>query len=150
VRLKIMSPQPDPDQIAQELRVVIGVLRRRLRATDADGDLTMPESAALARLDRGGPATAAALAKAEQMSPQSMGATLGRLENRGLVAREPDPDDGRRIVLSITPAGVETMRGRRSARAAQLARALESEFSGPELRALAAAAELLRRLAEAL
>jgi DNA-binding MarR family transcriptional regulator len=145
-----MSSAPDPDQVAHELRVVIGLLRRRLRQTGVDGELTMPEAAALARLDRGGPATAAALAKAEQISPQSMGATLAGLEGRGLVAREPDPADGRRIVLSPTPAGVEAMQGRRSARAAQLARALQAEFSGPELRTLAAAVVLLERLAEAL
>jgi DNA-binding MarR family transcriptional regulator len=145
-----MSSGPDPDQVAHELRVVIGLLRRRLRKIGVDGELTMPEAAALARLDRGGPATAAALAKAEQISPQSMGATLAGLERRGLVAREPDPADGRRIVLSPTPAGVEAMQGRRSARASQLTRALESEFSGPELRTLAVAVGLLERLAEAL
>jgi DNA-binding MarR family transcriptional regulator len=145
-----MSPTADPDELAHELRVAIGLLRRHLLRTDAGGDLRMPEAAALARLDRGGPTTAAALAKAEQISPQSMGVTLARLQNRGLVSRAHDPGDGRRIQLSITPAGVEAMRGRRSARDAVLAGALTSQFSGPELRTLGAATELLRRLAEAL
>jgi DNA-binding MarR family transcriptional regulator len=147
-----MSPSPsiDPEQIAHELGTAAGVLRRRLRRIAADGDVTLPEAAALARLDRDGPATGAALAKAEQISPQSMGATLAGLESRGLVSRAPDPTDGRRIVLSITPAGSETMRGRRSAKVAAMAEILRTEFSGPELRTLAAATELLRRLAESL
>jgi DNA-binding MarR family transcriptional regulator len=145
-----MSPSPDPEELAHELRVAIGLLRRRLRRADVDGDLRMPEAAALARLDRGGPTTAAALAKAEQISPQSMGATLARLQNRGLVSRAGDPGDGRRVVLTITPAGLEAMRGRRSARDAAMALALQEQFSGPELRTLASAAELLQRLGESL
>jgi len=65
----------------------------------------LPESSALTRLDRGGPATASALAKLEQISPQSMGATLGALEARGLVERRPDPADGRKSLLTVTAAG---------------------------------------------
>jgi DNA-binding MarR family transcriptional regulator len=62
-----------------------------LRQAQIEGEQTLPELSALLRLDRGGRATAAALARAEQITPQSMGATLAALEARGLVAREPDP-----------------------------------------------------------
>ena len=86
------------DELATELRTSLGLLLRRLRQAPAAGELTLPETAALARLDRGGPATSADLARAEQISPQSMGATLGELETRGLVKRQPDPSDGRRIL----------------------------------------------------
>src|SRR6202046_5185601 len=87
------------------LRESVGLLLRRMRQQQPDGGLTMPESAALSRLNRGGPTTSSALAKLEQISPQSMGATLAGLEARGLVARHPDPADGRRVVLSGTAAG---------------------------------------------
>ena len=87
------------------LSLSIGLLLRRLRQLKAEGELTLPESAALARLDRGGPTTAGALARLEQISPQSMGATLAGLEERGLVGRTPDPRDGRRILLSLTEPG---------------------------------------------
>ena len=96
---------PDVEQVAAALRVSIGLLLRRLRQAPVPGELTLPESAALTRLDRGGPATASALARLEQISPQSMGATLGALEARGLVERRPDPQDGRRVVMSVTEAG---------------------------------------------
>ena len=70
----------DTAQIAATLRLSIGLLLRRLRQIPTSDELTLSESAALARLDRGGPATAAALARLEQISPQSMGATLAALE----------------------------------------------------------------------
>jgi DNA-binding MarR family transcriptional regulator len=94
--------------------------------------------------------TAAALARHEQIGPQSMGATLASLEQRGLVARAADAQDGRRMILSLTEAGLEVLRSRRTARAQQLARALESRFTPAELRQLATAAPLLERLAQSL
>ena len=55
-----------------------------------------------------------------------MGATIAALETRGLVERTADPDDGRRVVLSVTDAGREVLRDRRNARTEQLARALST------------------------
>ena len=94
--------EPGVTEVALALRVSIGLLLRRLRQIRPDDELSLPETSALARLDRSGPATSSALAKEEQISAQSMGATLAALEARGLVARRPDPDDGRRAVLSLT------------------------------------------------
>lgn len=145
-----MTDDPDVYDIAGALRVSIGLLVRRLRQIKADGGITLPENAALMRLDRGGPATSSALARLEQISPQSMGATIAGLEARGLVERSPDPDDGRRIVLSLTEAGRRLLWDRRTARNEQMAAALTSNFTRAELRQLMAAAPLLERLAEAL
>jgi DNA-binding MarR family transcriptional regulator len=143
-----MMQDPDVGQLAGALRVSIGLLVRRLRQQLAVGELSMPETSALGRLDRGGPATPGALAKQEQISPQSMGATIAALEARGLVERRPDPADGRRAVMHLTAAGVQVVRNRRNARAEQLAKALAAEFTPAELRVLAEAAPLLERLAE--
>jgi DNA-binding MarR family transcriptional regulator len=145
-----MSEDADVSQVAGALQVALGLLRRQLRQTQAHGELTAPETAALARLDRGGPATASALARLEQISPQSMGATLAALESRGLLQRRPDPADGRRVVLSVTDAGLQVLRNRRSARTEQLARALSAGFTRAELRQLTAAAPLIERLAQSL
>src|ERR1700761_3671132 len=112
-----MAHDPDVLEVASALLVSVGLLRRRLRQLQADGELTLPETAVLARLDRGGPTTASALAKVEQISPQSMGATVGALEARGLVVRHADPQDGRRSVLSMTDAGLALLRERRNAKA---------------------------------
>jgi DNA-binding MarR family transcriptional regulator len=145
-----MHRDPDVDQVAGALRVSIGLLLRRLRQAQADGDLSLPESSALVRLDRGGSTTASALAKLEQISQQSMGATLGALEARGLVERRPDPQDGRRAVISATDAGLQALRGRRNARTEQLAKALSTGFTRSELKQLIAVAPLLERLAQSI
>jgi DNA-binding MarR family transcriptional regulator len=145
-----MPREPDIGEIAAALRVNLGLLRRRLRQTTPGDEVTMPEISALARLDRSGPTTATALARLEQISPQSMGATLAALESRGLVARAPDPDDGRRAVVSLSDAGLEVLRHRRTEKTEQLARALATGFTRAELEQLAAAAPLLERLAETL
>ena len=145
-----MVPGPDVNEVAGALRVSIGLLWRRLRQTRPDGELTLPESSALTRLDRGGPATASALAKLEQISPQSIGATLGALEVKGLIERRPDPGDGRRAVLSVTEAGLRLLRDKRNARTEQLAKALSAGFTPAEIQLLAAAAPLLERLAESI
>jgi DNA-binding MarR family transcriptional regulator len=141
---------PSVDQLAGALRVSLGLLVRRLRQVPVEGDLTLSEISALARLDRGGPTTPGALAKQEQISPQSMGATLSGLESRGLIARSADPDDGRRAVMSITEAGLALLRSRRDAKAERLARALTAEFSAEERDQLAAITPLLERLAQSI
>ena len=145
-----MTQDPDIQQLAGMLRVSIGLLLRRLRQVQAEGELTLPESSALARLDRGGPATPTALAKLEQISPQSMGATLGALEARGLVERRPDPEDGRQVVISATEAGLQALRNRRNARTEHLAQALSTGFTRSELERLMAVAPLLERLAQSI
>jgi DNA-binding MarR family transcriptional regulator len=150
-RLMIMSVSSPPPtaQAAAELRATLGLLYRRLRQTRAAGDPSLPESTALSRLDRHGPITAAQLARFEQVSPQSIGATLQSLEARGLIDRAPDPTDGRRMILSLTQAGRETVHSKRAARTEQLTRALTA-LTPEERRQLIAALPALTHLAEEL
>ncbi len=142
----------DVEGLAEALQLGIGLLVRRLRQTRTDEDgLTMPESSALSRLDREGPATAADLARRDRITPQSMGTTLAALAARGLVEGRPDERDGRRTVLSVTPAGRAILRSRRTARGEQIAKGLRSgAFTPAEMAHLRAAAPLLERLAQAL
>lgn len=142
-------PRIRAELLAESLYVALSVLVRRLRQTRDDA-LSVPEIAALLRLESGGPKTLTALAKEERISAQSLGATLSALESRSLVGRRADPEDGRQSVVSITETGRSTLRGRRSGRAAQLTRALAGSFSVEELQTLRAAAPLLERLASAL
>jgi DNA-binding MarR family transcriptional regulator len=90
------------------------------------------------------------LAKAEQISVQSMGTTLSALEARGLVARHPHPSDRRRSVLSITKSGTRLLSDKHNGRAEQLAKALRAGFSAAERRQLMVAAPLIERLAQSL
>jgi DNA-binding MarR family transcriptional regulator len=145
-----MSQDPDVGDVAAALHVSIGLLLRRMRQAPVQGDLTLPEMSALARLDRAASATPGEMAKAEQISPQAMGATLGALEERGLIERRPDPGDGRRAVMSLTEAGRGVLRNKRNARTEQLAKALSARFTRSELTTLMAAAPLIERLGQSL
>jgi DNA-binding MarR family transcriptional regulator/MFS family permease len=140
----------DVHEVAAALRIAVGMLFRKLRQIPSGDELTPAETSALSRLDRGGPATSSDLAKLDRISPQSMGATLAVLEQRGLLERRRDPGDGRRIVLSVTPAGRQVVNDRRSARTDLIAQALRGGFTPAELDLLHAAAPLLERLAEKL
>jgi DNA-binding MarR family transcriptional regulator len=143
-----MSAVQEVEEVAAALYLSVGMLRRRLRQMPAEGGLSLPESSALRRLERDGPSTVTVLARAEQISVQSMGATLGALEARGLIKRQSDPADGRRAVMSVTEAGLAALSDKRNSRIAQLAGALATGFTPAELNQLRAVAPLIERLAE--
>jgi DNA-binding MarR family transcriptional regulator len=143
-----MAEELDVRDVAAALHVSMGLLLRRLRQVREAGGLSVPETSALARLDRNGPATSSELARVEQISPQSMGATLSALEARGLITRDPDARDGRRVVLSVAEAGRQLLRDKRDARTELLAKALADGFTREELDQLMTAAPLLERLAQ--
>ena len=140
----------DEYEVAAALRVAIGLLVRRMRQVQLPGELTLAEIWALKRLDNGGPATSSELARQDRISPQSMGVTLGVLEQRGLIERHRDPADGRRVVLSVTEAGRQLVNDRRGARVEQFAAALRDGFTAAERDQLLAATPLLERLSERL
>jgi DNA-binding MarR family transcriptional regulator len=142
--------EPDPERTACDLRVVLGRLVRRLRQAHEPGELTLSEVSVLSRLDRDGPATPGALAGGERVRPQAMGTTLAALEQRDLVARMPDPEDGRRVSMSITEAGRRLLLDRRSASTRRITRALAEGFTPEERRRLIEVIPLLDRLADGL
>jgi DNA-binding MarR family transcriptional regulator len=129
-----MDSARDVSEVAATVRVAVGLLVRKMKQAPLDGELTMAEDSA--RLDR--------------ISPQSMGVTVAALEERGLVRRSRDPEDGRRIVLSVTETGQRMVHDKRGRRTEQIAAALRDGFSDDELGQLMTAAGLLERLAEKL
>ncbi|MEV0409034.1 MarR family transcriptional regulator [Actinoallomurus sp. NPDC050550] len=145
-----MTDKPDAHQISEALLAGITMLVRRVRQVQVDDELSLHENSALKRLNRAGPATPSALARLEQITPQSMGRTVAGLEARGLIERRPDAQDGRRVVLSLTEAGRQALLTRRNTRIETIAAALSSDFTGPEQEQLMAAARLIERLAEGL
>lgn len=142
------SVEPTAEQVAVDLAHVMRTLMRRLRTTSPDSRLTPSQRSVLARLDGEGPSTTAALARAEYVRPQSMRLTLSALEEQALVARTPDPDDGRQSVVSATPLGRSTLAVVRAAKQSWLAGTIDEELDGAERRVLADAVDLLRRLVE--
>lgn len=134
--------------MASELRVVLGRLRRRLREQAAQGELSLSQLAALAALDREGPATVTTLARAEGVRPQSMGATVDALERAGLVRGAPDPRDGRQVLLSLTERARDYLAASRAAREDWLSQSIRHHLDAREQEELASAVELLRRIVD--
>ncbi|MGK4585575.1 MarR family winged helix-turn-helix transcriptional regulator [Kitasatospora sp. HPMI-4] len=131
---------------ASELRVVFSRLRRRFMEVTDRQDLTPSQLSVLSRLSKDGAASASVLAAAERVRPQSMAATLGVLDQRGLIERHPDPEDGRRQLVTMTVLGREYIAGSRQAREEWLARALQDRCTEEERRTVVAALALLDRL----
>jgi len=140
------SETPD---LARDLRVVVGQLRRRLREQNQAGALTSSEVVAIGHLERDGPMTVTALARAEGVRSQSMGATIAALEAAGFVVASPHPTDGRQSLISLTSACLHWISASRAAREDWLHQALDDHLSPEEQQQLARAVTLLQRLAAA-
>ncbi|ORA17220.1 MarR family winged helix-turn-helix transcriptional regulator [Mycobacterium arosiense] len=132
---------------ARDIRVVFSRLRRRLKDIATDS-LTPSQTAVLTRLWKEGPSSASALAGAEQVRPQSMATILAALSQRGLIERAPDPNDGRRQVISLTPVGKRRAESGRRAREEWLARTIQERYTEAERRVIVDALSLLERLTE--
>jgi DNA-binding MarR family transcriptional regulator len=126
----------------------IGLLVRRVRAAAASHELSLTESAVLARLAKDGPATTAELARAESMRPQSMGTTVAALEEMGLVERKPHPTDGRQVNIDLTARGAAVRNSAKEAKRTWLAQAI-GQLDERERETLFKAGEIIKRLVEA-
>ncbi|MBW0015500.1 MarR family transcriptional regulator [Mycobacterium sp.] len=133
---------------ARELRVMFSRLRRRLRELVTDDDLTPSQTAVLNRLWKEGASSASVLAAAEGVRPQSMATIVAALEQRALIERTPDPEDGRRQLISLTTAGRRRAESHRQVREEWLARAIQERYSERERRVILDALSLLERLTD--
>jgi DNA-binding MarR family transcriptional regulator len=141
----VQTTTTDAAPLAGELRVVLGRLMRRLRA---EHGVSLAQGAVLGRLDREGTQSVSDLAGKERMRPQSMAQTVADLEGEGLVRRNPDPDDRRRALISLTSAGSELIAATRQRREGWLVRAIE-ELPDEDRETVERAVVLLGHLADA-
>ena len=134
--------------LALEMRTLIGKLKRKLRDQTGHEDFSASQVSVLLRLETDGPATVSNLARSEAMRPQSMSAVIARLEAAGLVRGDPDPNDGRQTLLSLTKKCRELIQERRAAKQDWLTKTILAKLSAQEQERLAAALEILARLVE--
>jgi DNA-binding MarR family transcriptional regulator len=133
--------------IAHALRLSVMRLHRRLRRERPDTGLSLTRLSVLGRLDRDGPSTASAIAETERIQPQSITRVVAELERRGLIDRQPDTTDRRRVLLRVTPAGERLLAEDRRRRDEWLSVAMADALTPAEQDILRVAATLLDRLA---
>ena len=129
------------------MRTVFRRLKLRLRDSAGRNDLTPSQVSVVHRLERDGSATVSSLARAEAMRPQSMSAVVTPLQQAGLVSGVPDPNDGRKTLISLTPKCLKLLHEGRAARQDWLTTTIAQKLSAREQETLQQALELLRRLA---
>jgi DNA-binding MarR family transcriptional regulator len=121
-------------RVAKELVASSGFLLARLGigfktkaiAKAEDAGFELYDYSVLALLAEGVRETQATIADALTLDPSRLVALLDSLEERALVARQRDPQDRRRHVVSITPARTQEL-----ARLRETLKRLEDEFFAP-------------------
>ncbi|WP_018656069.1 MarR family winged helix-turn-helix transcriptional regulator [Actinomadura flavalba] len=142
-----------PPALAEELRISIARLSRRLRTLrpsedDDGGSLSLTQFAALAALQQHRGMTPRELADHEKVQPPSMTRVIAHLEERGLVTRAPHPTDGRQVVITPTEAAETLLAAQRRRKEAWLARQL-AQLTPQERETLRRAAPILDKLSKA-
>src|SRR6516165_5563726 len=103
--------------LAAALEGTLGRTFGLFRSLSQPSGLSMTAATTLSTLERNGPSRLTALAAREGVTQPAMTQLITRLADAGLVCREPDPDDGRVVRVTITDAGRATLAGRGAVRA---------------------------------
>lgn len=101
-----------PDDCAHEVLDVVPLVMRTIRAemrSHRSADLSVPQFRVLVFLSHSDGASLSDVATHLGLTPPTTSVMIDGLVSRGLVAREADPGDRRRITLGLTPTGQATM-----------------------------------------
>lgn len=96
----------DPD-LSEALMHATRALRRRMWSSLEDWDLSPHQARALRTVCSHDGARLSAVAAHLRIAPRSATEVVDSLEARGLVARQPDPDDRRAVLVVATDEGRE-------------------------------------------
>lgn len=118
-----------------------------MRLERAAVDVTDGQLSVLFVLWKEGAQTLGSLSDHERVTPPSMNRTVNALVEAGLVTRSAAPDDGRKVLLEATDAGLEIARETKRRRVAWFATRI-AELDPAQRAALNAAAPILRTLAD--
>ncbi|HEY2602642.1 MAG TPA: MarR family transcriptional regulator [Thermoleophilaceae bacterium] len=132
--------------LSPRLRLAITRTARRLRQ-EADAGLSPSLTAALSTLERHGPLTPSRLAEIERIQRPTATRLVAKLEEQGLVEREPDPEDGRVCHVAVTREGRELVKRMRNRKNAFLSKRLRN-LHEDDLRTLERATAILEAILE--
>jgi len=134
----------DPEADAERLRAAVGAFVRQARS--GRDVLPRAQAAALGHLLRDGELTIVALANRERVRHQSMARTVALLGDRELVQTRSDPDDRRRVLVTITQAGERLLTAERRKRSAWIARVTQHALDEQEREVLRQVPDILATL----
>ncbi len=97
------------DSLGELLPDAARSLRRRWLAALAPWDLSPHHIRALRRIAELGSPRLSVVAEGLRIAPRSATDVVDALEERSLVAREPDPSDRRAVCVRLTPEGEQVM-----------------------------------------
>lgn len=135
------------DDLEDDLRIAVMRLSRRMRLERVDGDVTDGQLSALFVVAKNGAQTLSSLSEHERVSLPSMNRTVNMLVDAGLLARENSPDDGRKVLISLTASGDEIVTETKRRRVAWFSRRL-AELTPAQREAIYAATPALSELAD--
>ena len=135
----------DPLAIANQLRPVLLRLARELRKETESLGVTARQVTLLWLIKSNPGLSLRELAAEERISAPALSGYVDRLEKAGLIERVRDPDDRRRVGLTLTEEGARLLKRVRARRTTWLAEHMR-ELEDDEIAAIEAAIEPLRKL----
>lgn len=141
-----MTPTTSASTLADEL-LPLAVRLARLLFQEGTGSsrVSRAQVSVLRALRDEGPRRISELADAEHVAQPTITKLVVRLEHEGLVTRVADPDDGRAVLVGLTPAGRSQLKQMTAAAADALSQRLEA-LEASDLAALADALPALEKL----
>lgn len=113
---KSVDPNSDSPLLGELFLQVAQDVRRGFRQQLEPWGLAPHQVRALRTIDRDGPMRLGVLAEQLAIAPRSVTDVAEQLEQRGMVKRHPDPDDGRAVVVAVTAKGSSTIAAIETAR----------------------------------
>ncbi|MEA2197608.1 MAG: hypothetical protein QOJ25_1659 [Solirubrobacteraceae bacterium] len=136
--------RPDQIEYVSSQLLARAALLTRLLTKQLDGELSRTEVGVLNTLD-GGARRVTELAELEGLAQPTMTLLVKQLEERGLVRRDRQANDGRVVLVSVTDRGRAALSDFR-ARAQTVLRSYLSEMSDNDIEALSTTADTLETL----
>ena len=141
----IPSEADSRSEVAALLHEQFARLTRRLRTLELPHGMTAERLSALSVIEKRGPISVTALADTEMVRPATMSRMITALVEEGLVKRGGDKNDGRGVLVSVTPKGRRTFQRAQELRLTRFAEVVES-LSDEQLAAMRDLASALERL----
>lgn len=135
---------------AIRLAIVIARLRSRLREEGRASlsGFSLSQLAVMKRLHRHGNSTASELATAEHVTQQAIAQVIAGLKRKGYILAQPDPEDKRKTLVSLSPSGEELIQEMLATRDAWLVRAIDTVIPDDEREEFEQAITFLERIAD--